>query len=119
MSEVNNAVVSEVSTSQSQSNSKSTVQLIYILYAVGFLFGLTYLVAGIMAVIKKGDEQDVVLKSHLEYQARTFWFSLAWFILGMLTAVFLVGYVILLVNYVWALYRVIKGWLAFNEMKSV
>ena len=100
-------------------SNKSTVQLVYALMAIGFVFGLTYLIGGIMALLKKGDEPDPLLKAHYVYQARTFGYSLLWLTLGIVTAFFLVGYLVLIANYIWALYRIIKGWLALTESRVV
>lgn len=99
--------------------SRSTVQLVYILYAIGFFTGITYIVGGIIAIIKKSDEQNAVMKSHFSHQARTFWFSVLWSVLGFLTAVFIVGYLILFANFIWVIYRLVKGWLAFSEGKAI
>lgn len=111
---------SSIETNQSAGNlPNNNVTLIYILYLIGFVFGITYLVGGIMAFIKKGDEAHPLLKSHYSYQASTFLWSVVWAIVGFATAVIVVGYVVLIVNYIWALYRVIKGWLAFNGGKSL
>lgn len=99
--------------------SRSTVQLVYILFAIGFFTGLTYIVGGIIATIKKSDEQNSVMKSHFSHQARTFWFSVLWSVLGFVTAIFVVGYFILLANFIWVIYRLVKGWLAFSESKPI
>lgn len=103
----------------SSSSSRSTVQLVYILYAVGFFTGITYIVGGIIAILKKSDEQNSVMKSHFSYQARTFWFSVLWSVLGIATALIIVGYIILIANGIWVLYRLVKGWLAFSEGKAI
>ncbi len=100
-------------------SNKSTVQLVYALMAIGFVFGLTYLIGGIMALLKKSEEADPLLKAHYSYQARTFGYSVLWLALGIVTAFFLVGYLVLLANYIWALYRIIKGWLALTENRIV
>ena len=103
----------------SSSSSRSTVQLVYILYAVGFFTGITYIVGGIIAVLKKSDEKNPVMKSHFSYQARTFWFSVLWSVLGFATVLVIIGYIILIANGIWVLYRLVKGWLAFSEGKVI
>ncbi|WP_370264120.1 DUF4870 family protein [Limnobacter sp.] len=97
----------------------NSVQLIYILYAIGFVFGLTYLIAGIISTIKRSDESNDFLKSHYVYQSRTFWWSLVWLIAGFILSAIIVGWFVLIANYIWSLYRVIKGWLAFSERKRI
>lgn len=95
------------------------VGLIYLLYAIGFVFGITFLAGGIMALIKRGEESDALLASHYAYQARTFIWSMVWLVVGFITFIAVVGYFVLIANYIWTLYRVIKGWLAFSSFKPV
>jgi hypothetical protein len=47
--------------------------------------------------------------------ARSVWYGLLWGILGLATAVFWLGSPILLAAWVLGIYRVVKGWLRFND----
>jgi len=42
-----------------------------------------------------------------------------WAVIGIITLAILVGFVILFVNCIWIIYRVIKGWLYFNDNKAM
>ncbi|QOW45227.1 MULTISPECIES: hypothetical protein [Acinetobacter] len=55
----------------------------------------------------------------MNYQIKTFWISLVGYIVGALLAVVLVGFVILLVVFIWDVYRLIKGLIALNDNKLV
>ena len=88
---------------------------VYALQAASFLIGVTALVALIINYVKRPDTEGTFLASHFTWQIRTFWYGLLWGLIGLITHVFFIGYLILLANTVWMLYRVIKGWLRLND----
>jgi uncharacterized membrane protein len=92
---------------------------VYALQAVGFLVGITFIAAVIINYIKLPDVTGTVYQSHFRWQIRTFWWGLAWTVLGALTFVFVVGMLILAANAIWVMYRIIKGWLALVENKPM
>ncbi len=95
-----------------QSTARTAAQIAYALQALSFFGGgLPLLVALIIGYLKRSTVRGVWLESHFTWQIRTFWYSLLWFVLGSVTAIILVGYLILGLWFVWFLYRVIKGWL--------
>ena len=63
---------------------KNLTAIVYALQAVGFLFGITWVVAIIVNYVKKEDVQGTRLESHFRWQIRTFWFGLVWAVLGFL-----------------------------------
>jgi uncharacterized membrane protein len=89
--------------------------IIYILYFAGFFLGISALAGVIMAYVQRNDSDDAVLASHYRYQIRTFWFGLLYFVIGLLTTVLLVGYLVLLFWLVWTLIRIIKGYSAWDK----
>ena len=94
--------------------------IVYVLHAISiFTGGVASIVAVVINYIKKEDVAATWLASHFRWQIRTFWYSLLWSILGVLLVVFLIGYVLLFVNFIWFIYRVIKGWLRLAESKSM
>lgn len=98
---------------------KKAVMLVYILQAVGFLFGFTFIAAVIVNYVKRGDLQSELAKNHFSYQIRTFWWSAGWSVLSLILAVVIVGYITLFITFCWTLYRVIKGLMKFNDGKLV
>jgi uncharacterized membrane protein len=81
-------------------------------------------IAGLIVVYVKRDEaQGTWVASHLDWLIRTFWFSLLWGAIGVVFAVTLIGLVIAIplwvVASIWVFYRVIRGYLLFNESKPI
>lgn len=93
--------------------------LVYILQALLLFGGITYLVALIINYVKLPDVSGTWLASHFRWQIRTFWFSLLWWVLGGLTLILVVGYLVLCANFVWVTYRIVKGWLYLNDRKPM
>ncbi len=93
--------------------------LVYVLQAVGFLIALTWIAAVVINYAKIGDVRNTWLETHFNWQIRTFWFGLAGWVLGAATVVILVGWLVLTVVTVWAIYRVVKGWLYLNDGKPM
>jgi len=85
-----------------------TAKVIYILYLVGIVVGLTTIIGVIIAYVKKGDAPEWV-RSHYRFQIRTFWIGFLYSFVGMLTSVIIVGWFILLFVLVWLVMRCIKG----------
>ncbi len=93
-----------------------------------FVFGLPSIIAVIMNYVRRADAAGTYLESHFRWQIRTFWFALLWIViagvistplilllgLGILTfaaAAFAIG--------VWVVYRVVRGWLALRDGKTM
>ena len=58
-------------------------------------------------------------KSHVEWQIKTFWLSLAGYVVGFITTSILIGFVILLIRFIWNMYRLIVGLIALTENRPV
>ncbi len=97
----------------------SVTTAVYVLQAIGILLPPVFIVAVIVNYVKRDDVQQTFLASHFRWQIRTFWFGLLWAIIGGLTWFILVGYIVTLVNYIWLMYRVIKGWLDLVDRKPM
>ena len=69
--------------------------------------------------LKREEVAGTWLESHFDWQIRTFWYGLLWALIGMATLVILIGFAILFANCVWIIYRVVKGWLYFNDNKPM
>lgn len=92
----------------------------YALQAAGFITGgLGNLVAVVLAYVKRDDARGTLYAEHLRWQINTFWGGLAGCVLGSLTWVLLIGIPILFATTVWLIYRIVKGWLALHEGKSL
>lgn len=93
--------------------------VIYGLYAFSWVFGVTALIGVIVAHVKRDDARGTVYESHLTWQIRTFWWGGLWTALGFLTFVLVVGGFILGGVGIWLVYRVVKGWLYWNDRKPL
>jgi uncharacterized membrane protein len=98
---------------------KDLALLVYILQAVGFFIGLTWIVGVIVNYVKRDDVRGTWVESHFDWQIKTFWIGLAGWFVGVITVWILVGWLILLAVTVWAIYRVVKGWLALTDAKPL
>lgn len=98
---------------------KTLTTILYALYGVSVFFFIPYIVAIIINYVKKDAVAGTIYESHFRWQIRTFWFSLLWAVVGLLTFVFVIGFVVWGVAGVWYLYRVIKGFLNLNDNKPM
>lgn len=94
--------------------------LVYTLQAAGFLLPpLVWIVAVIVDYVKQDDAAGTWLESHFRWQIRTFWWGLLWGAIGGILLLVLVGYLVLVANAVWIIYRIVKGWLRLAERRAV
>ena len=98
---------------------KTLTTVIYALYALSLFNGITAVVAIVLNYIKREEAQGTWLESHFTWQIRTFWWSVLWCVLGAITWIILIGWVILGVSFVWFIYRIAKGWLNLNDGKPM
>ena len=95
-----------------------TANLIYILYLLNLIFGVTSFIGVIVAYINKGDAPEWV-QSHYRFQIRTFWISLLLAVIGMVTMMVGIGFLVWAFLAVWGLIRVVSGFLLANDGKPI
>lgn len=95
--------------SETEKNAKTHAIVAYALMLLGFFTGISFLAGGIWAMVKKSDAQGTVFADHYDNIIKTFWVSIVLSIVGFLTVVFVVGYVVLLVAFVYTLWKLIAG----------
>ena len=93
--------------------------VVYILYGLTWLTGISAIVAIVINYVKREDAAGTLYDSHFSWQIRTFWWGLLWFALGTLTMFLMVGFVILFATAVWSIYRLVKGWLYWNDRRPM
>ena len=101
------------------SDVKNYVFIAYVTYALGLFIWFTPVVGVILAFIKRDEAQGSIYASHIDYLIKTFWVSLIGMVLGMLTILILIGWLILAATGVWLIYRVVVGLIKLNEDKPV
>ncbi len=97
---------------------KRVVFIVYILYSLSYLFGFTSLIGVIIAHVKKADSQEEWIKGHFTWQINTFWISVIVGVVGLATLFIGVGGFILVGLAIWNIYRIVKGWLRYNDGAS-
>lgn len=98
---------------------KTLGTVIYALYALSLFSGVTAIVAIVLNYIKLDDTRGTWLESHFRWQIRTFWWGIVWLVLGTLTWIILIGWLVLGVAGIWFIYRIAKGWLNLNDGKPM
>jgi uncharacterized membrane protein len=89
--------------------------MLYLLYVLGVLVWFLPVIAVIINYIKEDSVHHTWLESHFIWQKQTFWTFLLWFIIGAILCVVGIGVVILLILFIWYLYRIIRGWIALSD----
>ena len=91
------------------------------------LFALLGIVGVIIAYVKRGEARGTWAESHFDWLISTFWWSLLWSVLvaviGGLLMVVLIGFLLvpigLAIVSIWVIYRVVRGYLAFNKSEAL
>ncbi|OLF40273.1 hypothetical protein [Psychrobacter sp. Rd 27.2] len=117
----------------------------YLLYVVSyFTAGLLWIMPIVMNYAKRHDADGSWLATHFDWQIKTFWYSIVWFVLGIVIIAFAlggfgvsmladssnnmaigsvllagVGLLIMLFTFIWHLYRIIRGWIALTDNRPV
>jgi uncharacterized membrane protein len=105
--------------SQDLEKARNLTQIVYFLYAASIIAGITAIVAIIINYVKRDEVAGTWLESHFRWQIRTFWFSVMWAVIGGITSFILIGFVIMGVAGIWAIYRIVKGMLNFYDNKPM
>jgi len=93
---------------QDSSSAEGTTKIIYILYLVGILVGVTGIIGVVMAYVNKAEAPEW-LQSHYQFQIRTFWIGAIYLVAGTLLSLIVIGFLVLLFWLVWLIIRCVKG----------
>ena len=91
-----------------------TANVVYILYLVSLLIGVTNVVGLIMAYVNRRDAPEWV-QTHYRFQIRTFWIGLLYVFIGLLTFIIVIGIFWLMFVFVWWIVRCVKGMQAISR----
>ena len=101
------------------------------LHVTAPLIGVIGIAGVIVAYVKRDDAAGTWVASHLRWLIRTFWFSvlwgaitwlIGWFVmitLGWLLIGMPIAFLIWAITPIWVIYRVIRGYLLFNDSKPI
>jgi uncharacterized membrane protein len=88
-----------------------------------FLTGWPSIIAVIINYIKRGNVRGTFLDSHFGWQIRTFWYALLWMAVAAILFLTVIGiifaYIIAVGAGIWISYRIIRGWIALSEFRSM
>ncbi len=93
-----------------------------------FVFGIPSILAVILNYARRSEVGGTWLESHFRWQIRTFWFALLWMLLAaLISAPLLLAlglgivtfFMFVLVVGIWVTYRVVRGWLALRDGRSL
>ena len=87
---------------------RNMARMVYILYLVSLVFGITSVIGVVIAYVNRDDAPDW-LRSHYDFQIRTFWISISFLLVGGLLSLILIGWLIILLWVVWLAVRCVKG----------
>ena len=111
--------------------------IIYSLHALSIIMGLIgsafvitafltswpSIIAIIINYVKRDAVRYTYLDSHFSWQIRTFWFALLWIIIATILFISIFGiplsWIIIICAGIWVSYRIIRGWIALNDTKSM
>ncbi|WP_051361960.1 DUF4870 family protein [Solimonas soli] len=99
---------------------RTTLIVAYVLQAISpFTCFLATIISLVISYIKVSETRNAYIRSHHRYLIRTFWWTLLWgLVFGALCWV-LIGIPLLLGLYVWWIYRLVKGFIAYAERRAM
>ena len=103
----------------SEKNLRTLTTVVYALQAVGIFIQITWIVAVMINYVKRDEAKGTWLESHFSWQIRTFWWGLLWGAIGVITFLIIIGWLILIADAIWLIYRIVKGWLYLNDSKPI
>ena len=85
------------------------LKLIYILYLVSAIVGVTILIGVVIAYINRGQAAGTWVESHYTYQIRTFWIGLLFACISLVLMVVGVGFLLIAAVAIWGIVRCVRG----------
>ena len=92
--------------------------VIYILYLVGFVIGISAIIGVVMAYLNRGKAGGFV-ETHYTWLIRTFWIGLLYSAIAVVLAIVAIGFVLMFAVMVWAVIRLVKGLMALNKNEPI
>jgi uncharacterized membrane protein len=118
MSEVESSSVENQPMTAKDEAAKTNAMIAYILMALGMFTGLFWFVGAIWAMLKKSDAKGTIFEDHYSNITKTFWWGLGFGILGSILLFVLIGYFVLMVVWIWSVFKIVKGLVQISSNKS-
>ena len=87
----------------------------YILYGASALIWPVAIAAVVFAHYKRPHVAGTFVESHLTWLIRTFWLTVVLGAIGFVLAIVAIGFLIMFVVGVWYIFRIVKGFVVFND----
>jgi len=87
---------------------KTNLQVIYILYLVSFVIGISGIIGIVLAHINRG-KSEAWLESHYTWAIRTFWLGLVGAIVSALLMIVFIGMLTMVLVALWIIVRTVIG----------
>ena len=87
---------------------KNNLILIYVLYLLSLIFGVTAIVGLVFAYMSRGKAGGWV-DSHYTWAIRTFWIGLLYSLICAVLAIVIIGYLLMVLVAIWAIVRAVMG----------
>lgn len=87
---------------------KTNIQVIYILYLVSLLVGITAIVGVVIAYMNR-DKAGGWVETHYTWAIRTFWIGLLYSLISGVLMIIGIGFLLFFAVAIWAIIRVVKG----------
>lgn len=98
-------------------DAKMNVMIGWGLYAGGLFTGILFIAAFVWALIKKDPENSEFERTHYKAMTSMFIWSIGLYILGFITSIFLIGFVIIFAVAIWNIFRIINGLIKATDRK--
>ncbi|MDR3518978.1 MAG: hypothetical protein P4M00_24525 [Azospirillaceae bacterium] len=98
---------------------RNITMITYILYGIGIFIGITSIIGIIIAYLRRAESAGTIYQSHFTWLIRTFWIGLVIGFVGIVTSPIGIGFFVLLAIEIWVIFRIVKGFLKFNDRKEI
>ena len=93
----------------SNSDQKTHALVAYVLMVLGLFTAIPLLIGALWAMFTRSGSLGSVYHSHYTNMIRVFWWSVFWWIVGYILIFVGIGFLILGIVWLWALYRTVFG----------
>ena len=95
----------------------ATAKAVYILYIIGWLIPIIAPIVGVILAYLHREEASPWLRTHYQFQIRTFWIGLLFFVISVVGSYITIylGWPLLLLTLIWSLIRCVKGLIAIFD----
>ncbi len=100
------------------SSSRGNAKIVYFLFLASLVFGITAIIGIVMAYMNQQDVESW-LKTHYQYQIRTFWIGILFAFIASILMFVGIGYIMYLVLVIWMIVRCVKGLKAIDAKQPV